>query len=163
MPLTGYLTLEGQNQGKMEGDCTQKGREKTILVYAVDHTVEIPRDKLTGLPTGQRLHQPITITKHTDPASPLIYQACASGEQMKTWTLDYYRINEKGQEENYYTISLEEAIIVNVRHYKPNVLDPGSQPFHDMEDVSFTYGSITWEHKTANKQAVDKWKEPKSG
>jgi type VI secretion system secreted protein Hcp len=163
MPLTGYLTLEGQNQGKMEGDCTQKGREKTILVYAVDHTVEIPRDKLTGLPTGQRLHHPITITKHTDPASPLIYQACASGEQMKTWKLDYYRINEKGQEENYYTVSLEEAIIVNVRHYKPNVLDPASQPFHDMEDVSFTYGAITWEHKTANKQAVDKWKEPKSG
>jgi type VI secretion system secreted protein Hcp len=162
MPLTSYLTLEGNSQGKIEGDCSQKGREKTILIYAVDHEVEIPRDKQTGLPTGQRLHHPLTITKHTDPASPLLYQACASGEQMKKWQLDYYHINEKGQEELYYQITLENAIVVNMRHYKPNVIEEGNKPYADMEDVAFTYESITWEHKVANKQAVDKWKEPVS-
>jgi type VI secretion system secreted protein Hcp len=162
MPLTGYLTLEGNNQGKMEGDCPQKGREKTILVYGVDHTVEIPRDPNTGLPTGQRLHRPLTITKHTDPATPLLFQACTSGESMKKWQLDYYQINDKGQEELYYQVSLENAIVVTIRHYKPNTLDEANKQFKDMEDVSFTYEAITWEHKVANKQAVDKWKEPKS-
>jgi len=162
MALTGYLTLEGNNQGKMEGDCTQKGREKTILVYAVDHTLEIPRDNLTGLPTGQRIHRPFTITKHVDPASPLLYQACASGEQMKTWQLDYYRINDKGQEEKYFQIKLEEAIVVSMHHYKPNVFDEALKNYHDMEDVSFTYSAITWSHTVANKEAQDNWKSPKS-
>jgi type VI secretion system secreted protein Hcp len=162
MPLTSYLTLEGTSQGKIEGDCSQKGREKTILVYAVDHEVEIPRDKFTGLPTGQRLHHPLIITKHSDPATPLLYQACASGEQMKKWQLDYYHINEKGQEELYYQVTLDNAIVVNMRHYKPIVFDERNKPFHDMEEVAFTYEAITWEHKVANKQAVDKWKEPKT-
>ena len=81
MALPGYLTLEGKNQGKIEGDCVQKGREKTILVYAVDHTVEIPRDNLTGLPTGNRIHRPLTITKHTDMASPLLYQPAPRGSR----------------------------------------------------------------------------------
>jgi len=162
MAMTGYLTLEGNNQGAIQGDCTQKGRENTILVYAVDHSVEIPRDLNTGLPTGQRLHRPFTITKHTDPATPLLFQACASGEAMKKWQLDYYQINEKGQEQLYYQVVLENAIVVSMHHYKPNTLVEANRAFYDMEDVSFTYEAISWEHKVANKQAIDKWKEPKS-
>ena len=162
MPLTGYLYLEGNNQGKIEGNCSQKGREKSILVYAVDHEMEIPRDQHTGLPTGQRIHHPITITKKTDPATPLIYQACATGEQMKKWQLDYYQINEKGQEELYYQVQLESAIIVNVHHYKPVTFEEENKSFPDLEEVSFTYEGITWSHKVANKEATDNWKEPVS-
>jgi type VI secretion system secreted protein Hcp len=163
MALPGYLTLEGKNQGKIEGDCVQKGREKTILVYKVEHIVEIPRDNLTGLPTGNRIHRPLTVTKHTDPASPLLYQACATGEQMKSWKLDYYHINDKGQEELYYEVQLTNAVIVNIHHYKPMVMDETLKPYYDMEDVSFTYEAITWSHKVANKEAQDNWKEPASG
>jgi len=53
MAMTSYLTLEGANQGKIEGDVTQKGREKSILVYEIEHEIEIPRDTHTGMPTGQ--------------------------------------------------------------------------------------------------------------
>ena len=163
MALTGNLTLEGETQGKMEGDCTQKGREKTILVYAVDHSIEIPRDPNTGLPTGQRVHKPLVITKHIDPASPLLAQACTSGERMKTWQMDYYRINDRGQEELYYQIKLEKAIVVSIRHYKPHTLDDANKQSLDMEDVSFTYGKITWTHKIANTEAEDDWNAPKTG
>ena len=162
MALTGYLKLEGQNQGKIEGDCTQAGREKTILVYGINHELEIPRDTHTGLPTGQRIHHPFVITKHVDPASPLLYQACASGEQMKSWEIEYYRINEKGQEELYFTVALEEAILVSMKHYKPMTFLPENKPYHDMEEIMFTYSKITWSHKTANKEAVDDWKAPKT-
>ncbi|MDK2921475.1 MAG: type secretion system secreted protein Hcp [Desulfonauticus sp.] len=163
MAMTGYLTLEGKNQGKIEGDCTQKGREKTLLVYAIKHGVEIPRDSLSGLPTGQRVHKPFIITKHVDPSSPLLYQACTSGEQMKTWQLDYYRINDKGQEELYFQVKLENAIVVAIEHYKPNTLDATQKALPDLEDVAFTYSKITWSHKTANKEAEDDWRAPKEG
>lgn len=83
MALTSYLTLEGTSQGAFKGDCDQKDREDTIMVYATKHDIEIPKDTHTGLPTGQRIHHPFTITKKIDNATPLIMQAVASGEKFK--------------------------------------------------------------------------------
>ena len=74
MPMPGYLTLTGQTQGKIDGSCTIQGHENTILVQAVDHTIEIPKSIQTGLPTGKRIHGPLTITKEIDKASPKLFQ-----------------------------------------------------------------------------------------
>jgi len=163
MAMTGYLNLEGKNQGKIEGDCAQKGHEKWILVYGFEWDMEIPRDQHTGLPTGQRIHHPFKITKKIDQASPLLAQACASGEQMKKWLLDFHQISDKGQEQLYYQVELTNAIIVSLRQYKPLTFLEENKPYHDMEEVSFTYEKITWSHKIANKEAEDDWKAPKSG
>ena len=162
MAMTSYLQIEGKNQGAIEGDCTQKGHEKWILVYGTEWNMEIPRDTHTGLPTGQRIHHPYTVQKKLDPASPLLAQACASGEQMKKWQIDFHHISEKGQEELYYTIQLENAIVVAIRQYKPLTFLDANKPYHDMEEVSFTYEKITWSHKKANKEAIDDWKAPKA-
>lgn len=162
MAMTSYLKLEGNNQGAIEGDCTQKGHEKWILVYGLEHSIEIPRDTHTGLPTGQRIHLPLTITKKIDPASPLLYQACASGEHINHFILDFHQISEKGQEELYYQIQLENAIVVKIRCYKPLTFLEENKPYHDMEEISFTYEKITWSHKKANKEAIDDWKAPKA-
>ena len=162
MAMTSYLTLEGTNQGKIEGDVSQKGREKTILVYGIEHNIEIPRDTHTGMPTGQRIHLPFSITKHMDQASPKLMQAVTSGEQMKSFELQYFRINEKGQEEHYYTVKLEEAIVVATRQYKPLTFLPENKPYHDMEVISFSYGKITVTYEPDGVEAEDDWKQPKS-
>ncbi|NOQ30571.1 MAG: type VI secretion system tube protein Hcp [Helicobacteraceae bacterium] len=162
MAMTGYLTLEGTNQGKIEGDVTQKGREKSILVYGIEHAIEIPKDTHTGMPTGQRIHMPFCITKHLDQSSPKIMQAVTSGEHMKTFELKYFRINDKGQEEHYYTVKLENAIVVGTKHTKLLTFLPENKPYHDMEDVCFTYEKITTTYEPSGIEAEDNWKEPKS-
>jgi len=162
MAMTSYLSLTGNNQGDIQGDCRQAGREDTILVYDVQHTIEIPRDTHTGLPTGQRIHHPLTITKHFDNASPKLKQACTSGEKFSMVQLDFYRINEAGKEELYYQIKLENAIIVSIRDYKPMTFIPENKPYHDMEEVSFTYSKIIWAHVTAAVEAEDDWQTPKA-
>ncbi len=64
MALTMYMKVTGKNQGEIKGSCDQGGDKKDkILVYAMDHKVEIPKDTHTGLPTGQRIHHPLTVTK----------------------------------------------------------------------------------------------------
>src|SRR5947209_2296857 len=98
MSQPAYLTLEGEKQGKIEGSCDQKGREGTILVQAFSHEVFIPRDAQTGAPTGNRIHNPLTITKAYDKSSPKLYQALTSGEHMKTVEIKWWRINSKGTE-----------------------------------------------------------------
>jgi type VI secretion system secreted protein Hcp len=156
------MKVTGKNQGEMQGDCTQQGRENLILVYALDHNVQIPRDTHTGLPTGQRIHGPLTITKHFDKASPKLMQACCSGEHVDV-VLDFFRINEKGLEEKYYTIQLIEAIIVSIRDYKPITFLEENRPYRDMEEISFTYEKIIWTYVPDGIEAEDSWKAPKAG
>ncbi len=160
MANTSYLTLTGANQGAIDGDCPQKGREKSILVYAVDHSIEIPRDTHTGLATGQRIHHPLTITKHKDQASPKLFQACCTGEHLTAWSLKYFRINDKGQEEHYFTIKLSDAIIVNMREYTPLTFLDANKPYKDMEEVSFSYSKISWTYEPAGIESEDNWKAP---
>lgn len=158
MALTSYMKIEGQSQGEMKGDCPQGGDKKdSIIVFAVDHEIEIPKDTHTGLPTGQRIHHPLTVTKHVDQASPKIYKACCTGEQC-TVTLDHYRIGPVGVEEKYFTIKLEDAIVVSVRKKTPLTFLPENKPYADMEEVSFTYSKITWTYNDGNIEYVDDWK-----
>ena len=158
MALTAYMKIEHQTQGEMKGDCPQGGDKlDRILVYAVEHLVEIPKDTHTGLPTGQRIHHPITISKHLDQASPKLYKACCTGEQC-TVTIDHYRISPTGIEEKYFTIKLEEAIVVSVRKHTPLTFLPENKPYTDMEDVSLTYSKITWTYNDGNIEYVDDWK-----
>lgn len=162
MALTSYLELEGTSSGLIKGDCNQAGREGKILVYGFEHEIEIPKDTHTGLPTGQRVHKAFTITKRVDNATPLIMQACTSGEQLKKWELALYRVNEKGQEEHYYSIKLTEAIIVQVNLETPLTFLEENKPFHNMEKVSFTYAGIDHEHKIDSVLGSDNWKQPKN-
>ena len=157
MAMTAYLTVKGLSQQDMKGDCAQAGREDTILVYDIQHKIEIPRDRLTGTASGQRIHEPLVITKHLDQASPLLHRACCTGEHCEV-DLKFFRITEKGTEEHYYTIKLSDAIIVEIENITPMVFLPENKPYHDMEKVSFTYSKIIWTYEPDGIEQEDDWK-----
>ena len=162
MPMPCSMQVEGEKQGKIEGSSQIKDREGQILIQAVTHTIEIPRSPQTGLPTGKRVHMPMTVTKEVDKSSPKLYQALCSGEGMKSITLDFYRISPEGQEEKYYTTKLENAIVVGMRAWIPNCLDPSFAQFGHMEDVSFSYEKITETWVKDGIEAQDSWLAPKA-
>jgi type VI secretion system secreted protein Hcp len=161
MSMPSHLSLTGKNQGKIEGSCEISGREGTILVYALDHLIEIPRDTHSGLPTGKRIHLPMTITKEMDKSSPKLYQALTSGEQLSEVVLDFYRISPSGKEEKYFTTKLENAIIVSMAPFYPETFDPKNEPYKHMEKVSFTYEKVIWTWVIDGIEAEDSWKAPK--
>jgi len=161
MPLPSHMTLEGTKQGKIDGSCDMQGREKTILVEAMNHEVYIPRDTQSGLATGKRVHQPLVVTKFYDKASPKLYQALCTGEHMKNVTLKWYRISAQGSEEHYFTHKLEDAIVVSVKAWMPNALDKEKENYSHMEDVAFTYRKITWTWVIDGIEAQDSWATPK--
>lgn len=158
MALTSYMKVKGNKSGDIKGDCQQGGDKKdTMLIYGIEHTIEIPKDTHTGLPTGQRIHKPMTVTKHLDQATPKLMKMCTTGEHGEV-TIDHYRIKDDGSEEKYYTTKLEDAIIVNIHYYKPTTFLPENKPFHDMEDISFTYSKITHTYHDGNIETTDDWK-----
>lgn len=160
MPMPSHLWLEGNNQGAIDGSCTQKGRENSILVQGLDHEVAIPRSPQDGQPTGKRVHNPLTITKVFDASSPKLQQALCSGERIPKWEMKFYRISDTGNEEHYFTIKLEDAIVVSMKTYYPNCLDAKLEQYRHMEDVSFTYGKIIWTWEIDGIEAEDDWKVP---
>lgn len=161
MPMPCYLSLDGENQGQIEGSTQVKGHEKKILVQAVEHVIELPKSPQTGLPTGKRQHLGMTITKEIDKSSPKIYQALCSGESLKTVELEFFRISPKGTEEKYYTIKLQNAVIVSTRLWIPNCLVTDNRQLGHMEDISMTYEKIVWTWQPDGIEAEDSWLAPK--
>ncbi len=160
MPMPFHMTVGGATQGPIEGSCDQEGREGTILCQAYDHQIDIPRDTQSGLPVGKRVHGPLTITKVFDKASPKLAQALTSGEQLEV-ELKWYRIDATGIEEHYFTIKLEDAIVVGMKAWTPNCLDATKEGFSHMEDVSYTYTKIIWTWEPDGIETEDSWKIPR--
>jgi len=160
MPMPCYLSLKGNKQGDIKGSIKIKGHEDTILIQAVNHTIEIPSNSQTGLPAGKRVHFPMTLTKEVDRSSPLLFQALTSGEIMSTVKLQYYRISPKGTEEKYYTVTLTNAMLTSIRAWMPNCLEQANKQMGHMEDVSFTYEKISWTFEPEGIEGQDSWLEP---
>jgi type VI secretion system secreted protein Hcp len=161
MPMPAHMELTGNNQGKIDGSVTQQGRENTILIEAMNHMVRIPRDPQTGLPTGKRIHEALTVTKVYDKSSPKLYQALCTGEHFSDVSIKWYRIDPTGQEEHYFTHKLIDAILVDIKPWMPNCLDPSTESFSHMEDLSFTYRKIIWTWEPDGVEAEDDWEVPK--
>jgi len=167
MPTPAYMTIEGELQGLITsgtfteesvGNVYQEGHEDQILVEAFDHNVTLPRDPQSGQPSGQRVHQPIEITKVFDKSSPLLYSALTSGERMKKCKIDWYRTSATGTQEHYFSIELDDAIIVDISAKMPNCQDPGQAHFTHLETVSLTYRKITWTHEVSGTSGHDDWR-----
>jgi len=161
MPMPAHMTLEGEAQGVIEGSCEMSGREGTILLDAFDHTVRIPRDPQSGLSTGKRVHEAMKVVKVYDKSSPKLYQALCQGEHMKNVTVKWYRIDPSGQEQHYFTHTLTDAIVVSMRPWMPNCLDPLTESFTHMEEVMFTYKKIRWTWEIDGIESEDSWLAPK--
>lgn len=163
MPMPFHMWCTGMNQGPIEGGdgvSDIQGREGSVLCQALDHNVAIPRDPQTGLPTGKRVHHPLKITKVYDQSSPKLYQALCTGERFSDVTFKFFRISPQGNEEHYFTITLRDAIIVDIRNWIPECLDPNLEHFRHMEDVSYTYKNIIWRWEENGVEAEDNWATP---
>jgi type VI secretion system secreted protein Hcp len=100
------------------------------------------------------------ITKVFDKSSPLIFNALTSGERLNKCRLEWYRTSSTGTQEHYFTIELEDAVIVDVQSRMPNCQDPNMSHFTHLEDVYFTYRKIVWTHEVSGTSGSDDWRTP---
>ena len=167
MPIPAFLTITGKTQGLITagafteesvGNVHQAGHENEILVQSFSHEVTIPRDPQSGQPTGKRVHKPLRVSKRFDKASPLILTALTTGEVLTSCTLKLFRTSTAGAQEHYYTIDLEDAVIVHVHMTMADCQDPAMEHSTHMEDVYFTYRKITWTHEVSGTSGSDDWR-----
>ncbi len=172
MATPAYMSVTGEKQGLITagaftadsvGNAYQEGHEDQVMVQAFSHQVIIPRDPQSGQPTGQRIHKALCITKVFDKASPLLLAALTTGEKMTEVIIKWYRTSASGTQEHYYTTTLEDAIIVEIKDYMHNCQDPENSHFTHLEDVHFTYRKITWTHEVCGTSGSDDWRTPAVG
>ncbi|WP_437963965.1 type VI secretion system tube protein TssD [Sorangium sp. So ce260] len=167
MALQAHLTLKGVTQGPIDGSVTQKGREKSIAVIAVQHQIVSPRDPSTGMPSGKRQHKPFVITKELDKATPLLYNALVNNESISEWSLKFYTpgtaaSKNVGKEQNHYTVKLTNATVASIDFHMENTRRPEAREIPEYEKVSFTYQKIEWSYDDGDgaRQADDDWESP---
>lgn len=128
----------------LPGGSERPGREGTSDIVAVDHLIVQAIDPSTGQAVGRRTHEPLTVVKFIDKATPGLHKAWANARLFPSLTLDWYRIDLTGQETGYYKVTLTNAIVVAVETFMPTAFLPRNASFGHMEKVSFVYEAIEW-------------------
>jgi len=162
MSIIAYLTLTGAKQGVIKGGVTVKGREGTIAVTAVLHEITTPVDQVTGAATGKRRHEPIAITMMIDQATPKLYQAAVTNETLTTAKIGFWRpsADGSGTETQYFTITLTNALIIDVTLNAHESDDPAPANGFEYEEIKLTYQKIEWTWNDGGITATDSWQAP---
>lgn len=157
IPIYLWLTDDGGNTINGSVDVLQ--REGSIEVTALAHNVFVPTDDRTGKQTGTREHAPFIFTKEVDSSSTYLFQMVGTGRKMKTAELKFYKINNAGQEEEYFNILLKNACITSVVPYMEDVKDMDYAQHGHIELVEMSYEKITWKYCDGNIIHSDSWNE----
>ena len=152
-----YITAQGQKQGAIKGDVTQKGHEGAILGLALSHDITSPRDPASGLPTGKPMHKPLTVTIPWGSATPRLLNALYNNETLTTVHLSFLRTTPAGIDAEFMTIDLTNASVSEIASRVPNVSDPNLSKLQEYNEVSFTYQKITTTFTVGGITATDDW------
>jgi type VI secretion system secreted protein Hcp len=159
MAIPVYLQLTNDGGADIKGSVSVQGREGTIEVVAQDHSLYIPTDNNTGKLTGTRIHTPFRFTKEIDASTPYLYKAVTTGQTLKTAEFKWYRIDDAGQEVEYFNTKLENVKVVGVAPKLHDIKDPSKEKHNHLEEIELRYEKITWVYKDGNIEHSDSWTE----
>jgi type VI secretion system secreted protein Hcp len=161
MAIPAYLWLKDDGGALIKGSVDVEKREASIEVTSFSHNLHIPTDGSTGKLTGTRVHGALIFEKEFDSSSPYLMKAVATGQSLQSAEFKWYRINDAGQEVEYYNMLLEGVKIVSVTpmmHDCKTVIHVGH-----LEQVQVRYDKITWRYLDGNIQYSDAWNERVTG
>jgi type VI secretion system secreted protein Hcp len=152
-----YMWLKDDGGADIKGAVDVKDREGSIEIIGFSHGLNILVDGANGKITGKRSHSPMMIEKEFDSSSPYLYRAVSTGQTLKSAEIRWYRINDAGQEECYFIMTLEGVKITGVNPGMPNAKMAGNAQINHMESIALMYDRITWRYVDGNVQYTDDW------
>ncbi|MFA5701717.1 MAG: type VI secretion system tube protein TssD, partial [Desulfuromonas sp.] len=88
-----------------------------------------------------------------------LYKAVTTGQTLKTAEFKWYRIDDAGQEVEYFNTKLENVKVVKVAPKMHDVKDPSKEKHNHLEEIELRYEKITWTYKDGNIIHSDSWSE----
>lgn len=154
-----YLWLKDDGGADIKGSVDVQSREGSIELLAYEHGLGSPTDKHTGKLIGTRLHMPVCFTKEIDSSSPYLYKAVSTGQTLESAEFKWYRVNDAGQEVEYFNTKLDLVKVVKVAPLTHDIKDPSKANHGHLEVVELRYEKITWTYKDGNIIHSDSWNE----
>ncbi len=114
MAIPAYLWLKDDGGADIKGAVDVQYREGSIEVLGFGHGLHLPTDNMTGKITGTRMHSALVFEKEFDSSSPYLYKAVAKGQTLKSAEFKWYKINDAGQEVEYFNMFLENVKVVSI-------------------------------------------------
>jgi len=143
MDFAGYMRIEGENQGAIEGSSLRRGRRGLVNIHGFKHGVNQFSQSRNNLNNGPVVHQPVAISKEVDKSTPHLYQALVTKENL-TIDLEWFRFDTRGEEQLYYKIHVVGAYITQLEQWMPEVKSVEVEHQRLMETVSIFYDEISW-------------------
>ena len=154
MAIPAYLWLKDDGGADIKGSVDVRDRVGSIEILGFSHGLHLPTDNNTGKITGTRVHTALIFEKEFDSSSPYFYKAVATGQTLKEAEFKWYKINDAGQEVEYFNMFLEGVRIVSV---SPSMAGPEDMNNNHLETIEFRYVIITWKHCDGNIIYTDAW------
>lgn len=159
MPIPAYLWLKDDGGTLIKGSVDVQDRENSIEVIGFSHAITLPVDSQTGKATGKRKHAPISFEKDFDASSPYLFKAVTTGQKLEAAEFKWYRINDAGQEQEYYNMLLEGVTVISFSPGMPNTKISGMNGTNHTESIALMYEKITHKYCDGNVQHSDAWNE----
>ncbi len=157
MASMGYVTIEGEQQGHIEGSGQHQDEEGLIEIFSFEHEVALPRKETEALTAGRPVHSEIVMGKLIDSSTPKLYQALDQHERLSRVEFEWYAFDGSGIRQLVFSIELAGAIVTRIRPAMPDYLDPASDRYRFLEHVSLAYESIIWSHGQGDIQFEATW------
>ncbi len=127
-----YMAIDG-----LKGESTDSEHKDWIEVLSFSHSITQPASatSIAGGTSTRSQHQPYSITKHVDMASPKLYQMCCSGTHVREVTIHFMR-PASSKRVKYMEVKLQEVLISHVA--------PSGGTEFPSETIGLTYGAIKW-------------------
>lgn len=159
MAIPAYLWLKDDGGAAIRGSADVAGREGTIEIQGLNHGVSIVTDDATGKPTATREHSSFSFDKEIDSSSPYLYKAVTSGQKLQSAEVKFYRINDAGWEEEYFSVLMEGVTVISVGPLMYDVKSQYGERRNHLEVVELIYEKITWHYLDGNIIHSDSWNE----
>lgn len=157
MSSMGYVTIEGEEQGRIEGSGQHQDDGGLIEMFSFDHEVAIPRKATEALTAGRPVHQEIVMGKLVDPSTPKLYKAMDQHERLTRVEFEWYAYNRNGIRELVFSIELHNARVTRIRPSMPDYFDPASDKYRFLEHVALAYETIIWSYGHGDIQFEASW------
>ncbi|MCD4746864.1 MAG: type VI secretion system tube protein Hcp [Bacteroidales bacterium] len=129
--------------------------EDCSKVIDLEWGINLPFDPGSGLPTGNRNHQALSVIKNIDRGSVNYIKYLAQGQNIDELKFTFFWEELQTQQiVPYYIITLHNVRVVNFEH---KVFHVGNDVFAHTDKISFVYEEIEWEWMPDNLQWQDTW------
>lgn len=159
MAIPAYLWLKDDGGADIKGAVDVRDREGSIEVHGFGQGLFLPTDSMTGKIAGTRILSAINFEKEFDYSSPYLYKTVAKGQTQKSAGFKRYKINDAGQEAEYFNMLLEGVKVVSACPLMHNVKNASTEKHNHLEAISLRYDKITWKHCDGNIIFSDSWNE----